>query len=202
MKINNFKISFLLNPIIIILLIIVLIKLNSVEEKIESTNKLLFKDVIQGSIDKLNQIQDLDIVIGSNDSLNPIFVYLKYGCSACEEYYKKVLKLALSDSRRVVFRFLAHPSRGRRFKMTTNAYIANSEGRLLNYMDSVFFNSNYNNDFELLKTTSDDLNDYVIETARIARSLNVNSTPTTFVKGKKIVGTIDYIELQAIESND
>ncbi len=174
----------------LVLLVAVFIKLDKVEEKVQKTNIHLYSQGILDSFEGFNTIQKEDIVIGEGNDADAIFVYIKHGCDACEQFYLETVDNGLEKKAKVVIRFLAHPSRKKRFQKTVNAYKAYKAGDFKAYMKNSFFEE------EGVEYTNDSINfdeqavgEYITATAKKARSFRINATPTTFYKGEKTVGS-------------
>ncbi|MBI33821.1 MAG: hypothetical protein CMP67_00475 [Flavobacteriales bacterium] len=185
-----------------VLLTFVLINQKDIQSKLENTNRLLFNQKMELKISDLLKKDSLDIVLGEYNADNSIIIYLRYGCSACDEYYKETLSKfntqILSDFKlSLTFRFLAHDSKPEILKFSETVYQAQREGFFGDFMNEVFLNKRpFRKSFEELKSKyhSDlkylDVKEYVLKKSRDARNLSVLSTPTSFVNGKRVTGSI------------
>lgn len=190
------KLSLIQFLIVLGLLIGVYWKMDLIEDKVERTNKALFKEQYVSKLALFNQPNENDIFLGNKDDTSLVVVYLKYGCDACKDFYFNTVKKGLIKDHKVLLRFLAHPSREVRFKKTVNAYLAFNKGELSQYMDSVFFtNSNPIAIASEEEKDLTDIEDYVIATAKKARSLDISATPITFYRKRKFIGSIPLSKL-------
>tara|TARA_Y100000739_G_C20565780_1_gene445284 strand:+ start:123 stop:773 length:651 start_codon:yes stop_codon:yes gene_type:complete len=190
--------------VVTFLLILVLRNQNDIQLKLENTNKLLFNNTKKLQFSDLLKRDSVDIIFGKKESVNSLIVYLKYGCDACNEYYTKTLsqftiKELDSLDLSITYRFLAHESHPKILKFSEMAYQSYCFGNFLEFMNKILIR-----DYSLKKSINQlkleskkceknynyHFSEYILNKAKEARQLNISLTPTSFVNGTRVIGSV------------
>ena len=112
-KINLF--IFIEVQVILVLLVFVVFKLYSIENKVFNTNKLVFKTLLDERIQELEKNDENDIVIGSLDAPVTAVMYTKPGCIHCDDFLKNTLpqiniEFIQTGDLKLVVRYLTGPN--------------------------------------------------------------------------------------------
>jgi hypothetical protein len=195
-------------PIILIVLLFIIYKQYSIEEKIVNTNTLLFTQNKKAEVSILNQVNTTDIVLGNAQSSNIMVVYMRYDCSACEGFYENTISSLIkneikNDELKIIFRFLAHETKLERLKWAMSAYQASECGLFNEFLSTKFSTKpdpekameDWFIDKNCNSINQDKYSEYILQTASEARGVYVRSTPTSFINGKRVVGAISYDKL-------
>lgn len=204
--------------IILFLVIIAILKLNTLDRKVYNTNKFVFESLVDKRIELLNKINDGDIVLGDKDAPVTVILYSRFDCSACNAFFAENferLKTDFIDKGKVklVVRYLVHTSKKNTLIATKCAYFANQQGeyhlfvkQLSNQyplLDTAFMkstlmdltkNTETFSDFMLDNTITEDL----LKKAATIRASGIRETPTLFVNRQRLTGNPDFSELERI----
>jgi protein-disulfide isomerase len=174
--------------------------------------------MIDQRIGTLNTINNSDIVIGDTNAPVTIFIYSRFDCSACNDFFEKNynrLKNEFIDNGAVklVIRYLVHSSKEESLYATKCAYYAYENGLFDSYIDQM---SAHYPDLDtvvirnsLLDLTSTDnyldnyLKDNTIEDQLLKSTINIrnagiHATPTIFINNTKLVGNRRYAKIKEI----
>lgn len=204
--------------VVLVLLILGAIKLNSLEEKVFNTNRFLYEIYSDQRVDKLNKVRDSDIVIGGQDACLTLFIYSRFDCPACNDFfetnYPQLKKDFIDEGKiKVVFRYLVHASKKNTLIATKYAYYANSLGKFNQFIDETtdrfpeldtpmlnkVISKIRENDNNLETFISDPiLEKKLLKDAREYRQAKITSTPTIFVNNQIVLGYSNYKRLKEI----
>jgi len=221
MKINNkwgFAFLIIEVQVILILLIFLVPKVLEVERKVERTNKFLFSLIQDKNTASLQVLKEDDLIIGDLDAPATMFLYTRFNCSACSDFYDsnyEKLKSEYVDKGllKIVVRYLTHIDSKEAFHAARCAHFA--------YDNNVF--SAYN---KLMASEQSDLNLSTIESnivtlipdstklhhylttdndgqaiftkAKEAKAAGVSRTPTIIINGQMLIGNRKYKKLKEL----
>lgn len=204
--------------LILILVIFIVFKLNTLDQKIYNTNKFVYEVMIDKRIESLNTINNSDIVIGDIDAPVTMFLYSRFDCSACNDFFEKnysPLKDEFIDNGAVklVIRYLVHSSKEESLYATKCAYYAYENGFFDSYLDQM--NAHYpdldtvviRNSIQNLTATNNNLDIYLknntienrlLKSTISIRNAGIHATPTIFINNTKLVGNRRYAKIKEI----
>jgi protein-disulfide isomerase len=164
------------------------------------------------SVNNLEYVQNwetiFDIEVKNKNLKKKIIVFHDFLCKYCSQYYKKV-ELFKTKSTMYDVQYISISVLGKESEFLANLSYCSNDIDL--FVSEVFNKQSFylENDISAIKkelkyntklkfdslcleqAINDTLNERFIHYTNIADSLNINSTPTTIIDGKKIIGLID-----------
>lgn len=204
--------------IILLLVIIAMLKLNSLDTKVFNTNKFIHEVLVDKRIETLNILKDSDIMLGKMDAPVTLIVYSRFDCSACNDFFAgtyESLKTDFIDKGlvKLIVRYLVHPSKKNTLYATKCAYYVNQSAKYDQFVKQLCI------DYPRLDTVSMKswtiamtkkpeafqafINDIsttknLIRSAATIRASGIRETPVLFINNQWITGNPDYNELSRI----
>ena len=204
--------------ILIELTIVGHLKLSTLEKKVYTTNKFMHELLINKQIEELKQIDKDDIVIGEKTAPVTMFLFSRYGCSACSAFYKNIYPRLRNEYiekglLKIVVRQMVHNSKPRVLYASKAALYSNKIGiyEEFNYqiqtsntilknefIDSVMYSlTDYEKDYDTFLNNME-IEQGMLEIAEKARRAGVKGTPSFLIGNEKIHGTRSYKRFKEI----
>ena len=208
--------------VIIVLIIMCHLKLSTLEKKVYNTNKFMHELLINKQIEELKQIDKDDIVIGKKTAPVTMFLFSRYGCSACSSFYKNIYTQLRNEYiekglLKIVVRQMVQTSRPRilyaskaalysyrigiyeefNYQIQTSNTVIKNE-----FIDSVMYSLI---DFEKGYDTflnNIEIEQEMLEISEKARKAGVKGTPSFLIGDEKIYGTRSYKKFKEIIDNE
>ncbi len=208
--------------VIILLFIIGHLKLNELEKKVYNTNKFMHELIINKQIEELKKIAKDDILIGEKTAPITMFLFSRYGCSACSSFYENIYPQLRNEYiekglLKIVVRQMVHTSRPK--------ILYAAKAALYSYQIGIYEEFNYQiqtsstvlkNEFidSVMYTLIDSEKDYdkfmsnmeiekeILENSDKARKAGIKGTPSFLIGDEKIYGTRSYKRFKAIIDNE
>jgi protein-disulfide isomerase len=208
--------------ILLALLIFLMIKLLAVEQKVERINQFLFTTIQDKNITALQRIAEDDIVIGDKNAPATMYLYTKFNCSACSEFYASTYETLQKEYvdkglLKIIIRYLTHSDNKEAFhaarcahyayqnnafaaynKLMSSAYAdlsiaATKETTLTLIPDSTRLTTYLSNDHE---------GEAIFEKAKEARAAGISRTPTIIINGQLLEGNRRFQKLAPLIDAD
>lgn len=209
---------FLEIQIIVISLIFLIPKVLEVEQKVERTNKFLFTAIQDKNIASLQTIHHDDIVIGDKDAPATMYLYTRFNCSACSDFYSDNYERLQQDYvekglLKIVVRYLTHiddkpaffAARCARYAYDNDAFMAYNKVMVSNHSDlnlSIIEENTLSilpDSAKLVSYLNSDADGKAIyEKAKTARAAGVSRTPSIIINGQLLVGNRKYQKLEQL----
>jgi len=204
--------------IVLILVVVVITKTDNLENKLYNTNMFVHEALISKQIQNINTINDNDIVIGDANACVTMFLYSRFDCPACSDFFTENYKLLKSEfidngSLKLVVRYLVHPSKKNTLFVSKYSYYANNLGLFDTYIKeahnqfpkldtiSIYnFIQNITVDQDSLRIFKNDktIDQRLTEAATEIRNAEILSTPTMYIDDQRIVGNRNYHYLKNV----
>jgi protein-disulfide isomerase len=194
--------------ILLALLIFLTVKLLEVEQKVERINQFLFNAIQGKEIAALQSIAEDDIVIGDKNAPATMYLYTKFNCSACSEFYGSTYETLQTEYvdkglLKIIIRYLTHSdnkevfhaARCAQYAYQNNAFAAynklmspasadlsiaaTKETTLTLIPDSTRLTAYLANDKE---------GEAIFRKAKEARAAGISKTPTIIINGQLLEG--------------
>ncbi len=195
--------------VVLVLLIILFFKVNSIEQKVFRTNKFVYDLLTDKRVEELSKVEQGDIVLGDVNAPVTFVMYTKFDCPYCKEFFKTTfidLKTNYIERGLVKFvvRFLTTPNNVGSFFTAKSAYYVHSKNLFLDFNQKVMLVENMYNDttaikaalFEMvtdhsdfdtfMKSTAND--NLIIKMVAKANQGGIVKTPTFVINGKVLLG--------------
>lgn len=208
--------------IVLIILVFVLIKLDKLNHRVFNTNKFVYELLNNKKTETINKLFDHDIVIGEKEAPVTIFLYSRFDCSACNDFftldYKKLKNDFIDNGKaKMVIRYLTHSSKPESLYATKGAYYSFKNAGFDSYIEQL------SNQFPILdsisvkeiilgsnndKITFDSfMKDEIVESrilklATTVRNTGIRSTPTFFINDRQITGNQNYEKIKKAILNE
>lgn len=203
---------------VLILLILMSVRMIRLENRVYITNKILYQTFADRKTTSLNAVRDDDIIIGTPDAPVTLFLYSRFDCSVCNDFFARDYQKLKSDfidagKTRLVIRYLVHSSKPFALYAVKSAYYAYESGSYDTYVKQMASR------YPLLDTTSiknlivnldkhpeaflnsiSDKNkeEAILQLASKARDAGIRSTPTFFINQQPITGYPGYEKLRKL----
>lgn len=204
--------------VVLILLVITITKTDNLENKLYNTNKFVHEALINKRIKNINTINDKDIVIGDAEACVTMYLYSRFDCPACSDFFEenyKQLKNEFIDngSLKLVVRYLVHPSKKNTLYASKYSYYANHLGQFDSYIKMVYsqfpkldtisiynFIQSVTEDQDSLRNFVNDktIDHRLTEAATEIRNAEILSTPTMYINDQRIIGNRNYQYLKKV----
>lgn len=202
-----------------IFIVLIFIKQSEVEKKVFNTNKFIYELLIDKQFEELKKVDENDIVIGEKYAPATLFVYFRYGCSACSQFFKIVYpklqeEYIQSGQLKIVVRQKVQTSRPiilHAAQASIAAYRAdcfdefNNSIHLLdgslsnNIVDNIALNLTNQTQEEFDKFMSDqEITQMLLDKANDAIAVGITATPTFIIGNEQIVGTRPLRRFEAL----
>jgi len=204
--------------IILILLVITLVKTEKLNEKVYNTNRFVYEVMRDNRMSELNIVNDKDIVIGEPGAPVTIFLYSRFDCDACTEFFESNYPRLKEDfidrgMVKLVVRYLTHPTKPNTLFATKSAYYAHQAGYFDYYIekiDSIYpvldsnevmlISLNFTAEHDVLDSFIHDkvFEEHILELAEDAREAGIRFTPTLFINNRQLTGNRNYAKLNQV----
>lgn len=203
---------------ILLFLIAAIIKINKLDHKVYNTNKFVYEALMDKRILALNEIKDNDIVVGNPNAPVTVFLYSRFDCSACNDFfnnnYERLKTDYINDGKvKLVVRYLVHPSKPVAlyaakcaFYMSKLGYFDLFTKRLRDQypisdtalVKGIVLNLARNSaDFNVF-VSDKTMEELILQFAATIRHAGIRSTPTLFINNQQIVGNPNYERLKKL----
>ena len=207
--------------IILILLIISMFRINSIDNKVYNTNKFVHEVMVDNRKDALNTIRDTDISIGDPEAPLTIFLYTRFDCPACNDFFLDNYNLLMTEFVntglvQLVIRYLVHPSKPNTLYATKSAHYLYGLGNIDLFIkrsmaifpaiDTLAIHNIVSDLTMELKEfysigKNKELEQNLLGLATEIRNANVLYMPTVIINGQQLIGNRRYEKLKEIIIN-
>ncbi len=204
--------------IIILLISFLVFKVKSLEDKVYNTNKFIHKVLIDKKEEALRTINENDIIIGDSSAPVTIFMYSRFDCSACSDFfsesYEKLKKNYIDKGLvKLVVRYLVHQSKPHTLFATKCAHFAKKTGFFDSYsldvkdmyaaLDTIKIKDLIINLTKKPDSIDSFLKDKEFEASLLnfadkIRAAGIRSTPTFFINETRVIGTRPFKNFEKI----
>ncbi len=197
--------------VVIVLIVLLFMNQNKLETKVFNTNKFVYELLTDKRFEALKQIDKDDMVIGEAYAPATLFVYVRYGCSACSKFFENVYpklqeEYVRSGQLKIVVRQMVQTSRPLILHAATASLFAYREGCFdefnssMHSLDASLSNKIVDNlsinltgciqaEYDAFMSESEEI---LLNKADAARAVGIKSTPTFIIGDEKIVGSRPY----------
>jgi len=189
---------------------------NTLEQKTVNTNKYVTRLLIDNNIKKLNVEKSDDIVLGRNDAPVTMYMYSKFGCSACHDFFAETLDSLKKEyldkgKMKLVIRYVINPDKISERSAIKYVYLANEFGvydkyvKTMNEMDNPLDSVSLKSSLKSLLPDSINLDSYMKDNFFVkrkeelsldARNAGVGYFPSFYIKDKMWIGNQPYYSIK------
>jgi protein-disulfide isomerase len=207
--------------LILILLIISMFRINSIDNKVYNTNKFVHEVMLDNRKDALNTIRDTDISIGDQEAPLTMFLYTRFDCQACNDFFLDNYNLLMTEFVntglvQLVIRYMVHPTKPNTLYATKSAHYLYGLGNydlfierssaIFPAIDTLTIHnvvSEITNEMEEYYINGKDkkLEQNLLDLAKEIRNANILYTPTVIINGQQLIGSRRYEKLKEIIIN-
>jgi protein-disulfide isomerase len=208
--------------ILLALLIFLTVKLLEVEQKVERTNQFLLTAITDKNIAALQSIAEDDIVIGDRNAPATMYLYTKFSCSACSDFYGSAYETLQTEYvdkglLKIIIRYLTHSDNKEAFFAARCAHYAHQNNAFAAY-NKLMFTADAKLSIAAVKETTltllpdsvglttylsnDKEGEAIFIKAKEARDAGISRTPTIIINGQLLEGNRRFQKLAPLIDTD
>ncbi len=197
----------------IVLMVLVFIKQGALEKKVFNTNKFVYELLTDKRMEELKVVDKDDIIIGEKYAPVTLFIYARYGCSACSKFFETVYpklqdEYIRSGKLKIVIRHMVRTSRPIILYAATASQLAYREGCFeefnssMHSLDASLSDKIVDNiatslidctqeKYDAFMTNNESVQ-ILLDKANAARTVGITSSPTFLIGDEKMVGVRQF----------
>jgi protein-disulfide isomerase len=208
--------------IILALLVFLTFKLLEVEQKVERTNLFLVSAIADKNIATLQSVAEDDIVIGDKNAPATMYLYTRFNCSACSEFYGSTYETLQTEYvnkglLKIIIRYLTHSDNKEAFFAARCAHYAYQNNAFAAY-NKLMSPAHANLSITTTKETTlsllpdstklsaylnnDQQGEAIFAKAKEARTAGISRTPTIIINGQMLEGNRRFQKLAPLIDAD